>query len=168
MIFYLHCPLIDNLWIISFVHEFIRSFIHSFVLFSFYFLMQLTSMQCTIQISDVQPKVLITGLILGLCPANERRGYFVTMSLIGWVQAENEHCYTMVEWNMVVTLSNNFDRQIGTDPSFLPHQPLRCWSHIYVKPKFGCHSVCTGSLASTVMTTTFRSHCLMLFGYHWF
>ena len=27
------------------------------------------------------------GLILGLHPANERRRYFVTMSLIGWVQA---------------------------------------------------------------------------------
>ena len=28
-----------------------------------------------------------TGLILGLCPANERRRYFVTTSLIGWAQA---------------------------------------------------------------------------------
>ena len=27
------------------------------------------------------------GLILGLLPANERRRYFVTTSLIGWVQA---------------------------------------------------------------------------------
>ena len=27
------------------------------------------------------------GLILGLHPANERRRYFVTKSLIGWVQA---------------------------------------------------------------------------------
>ena len=27
------------------------------------------------------------GLILGLRPANERRCYFVTTSLIGWVQA---------------------------------------------------------------------------------
>ena len=26
-------------------------------------------------------------LILGLCPAKERQGYFVTTSLIGWVQA---------------------------------------------------------------------------------
>ena len=26
------------------------------------------------------------GLILGLRPANERRHYFVTMSLIGWAQ----------------------------------------------------------------------------------
>ena len=27
------------------------------------------------------------SLILGLCPANERWSYFVTTSLIGWVQA---------------------------------------------------------------------------------
>ena len=31
-------------------------------------------------------KYYITGLILGLRPANERRRYFVTTSLIGWVQ----------------------------------------------------------------------------------
>ena len=31
-----------------------------------------------------------TGLILGLCPANERRRYKVTLSLIGWVQIENQ------------------------------------------------------------------------------
>ena len=30
--------------------------------------------------------VYITGLILGMLPANERRRYFVTMSLIGWAQ----------------------------------------------------------------------------------
>ena len=29
----------------------------------------------------------IAGLILGLRPANERRRYFVTTSLIGWAQA---------------------------------------------------------------------------------
>ena len=29
----------------------------------------------------------ISGLILGLRPANERRRYFVMTSLIGWVQA---------------------------------------------------------------------------------
>ena len=31
-----------------------------------------------------------SGLILGLRPANERRRYFVTTSLIGWVQAQNQ------------------------------------------------------------------------------
>ena len=30
------------------------------------------------------------GLILGLHPANERRRYFVTTSLIGWAQAKNQ------------------------------------------------------------------------------
>ena len=33
---------------------------------------------------------MMTGLILGLRPANERRRYFVTTSLIGWVQALNQ------------------------------------------------------------------------------
>ena len=37
-------------------------------------------------------KLYITWLILGLHPANERCRYFVTMSLIGWVQAQNQHC----------------------------------------------------------------------------
>ena len=32
-----------------------------------------------------------TKLILGLCPANERRCYFVETSLIGWAQAQNQH-----------------------------------------------------------------------------
>ena len=31
------------------------------------------------------------GLILGLRPANERRRYFVTTSLIGWAQARNHN-----------------------------------------------------------------------------
>ena len=31
-----------------------------------------------------------TGLILGLSPSNERQRYFITMSLIGWVQAWNQ------------------------------------------------------------------------------
>ena len=37
------------------------------------------------------------GLILGLRPANERRRYFVTTSLIGWAQAENQPCNS-VSW----------------------------------------------------------------------
>ena len=31
--------------------------------------------------------IVLTGLILGLRPANERRSYFVMTSLIGWAQA---------------------------------------------------------------------------------
>ena len=34
----------------------------------------------------------IAGTIQGLRPANERRRYFATMSLIGWVQASNQPC----------------------------------------------------------------------------
>ena len=33
-----------------------------------------------------------TELILGLRPANERQCYFVTTSLIGWAQTENQPC----------------------------------------------------------------------------
>ena len=35
-------------------------------------------------------------LILGLRPANERRCYFVTTSLIGWMQAQNQPCISKV------------------------------------------------------------------------
>ena len=38
----------------------------------------------------IKPKLIqhdITGLILGLCPTNERRRYKVTPSLIRWVQS---------------------------------------------------------------------------------
>ena len=37
--------------------------------------------------SVVTPKYAYTGLIIGLHPANERRRYFVTTSIIGWMQA---------------------------------------------------------------------------------
>ena len=36
--------------------------------------------------------LLTTGLCLGLRPANERRRYFVTTSLIGWAQTSNQPC----------------------------------------------------------------------------
>ena len=35
---------------------------------------------------DLMTSDIHAGLILGLHPANERRRYFVTTSLIGWVQ----------------------------------------------------------------------------------
>ena len=38
-----------------------------------------------------------TGLILGLHPANERRRYKVTPSLIGWEQTENQPCNISVQ-----------------------------------------------------------------------
>ena len=36
---------------------------------------------------EVRAAGVYAGLILGLRPANERRRYFVTTSLIGWTQA---------------------------------------------------------------------------------
>ena len=41
----------------------------------------------TISPVSLQQTWMNTGLILGLRPANERRRYFETTSLIGWVQA---------------------------------------------------------------------------------
>ena len=45
------------------------------------------------EIWDIIWDSMIPWLILGLRPANERRRYFVTTSLTGWVQAYNEPCY---------------------------------------------------------------------------
>ena len=42
---------------------------------------------CSLYIKKALQMMLITGLILGLHPANERRRYFVTTSPIGWAQA---------------------------------------------------------------------------------
>ena len=36
---------------------------------------------------ETRASVAMAGLILGWRPANERRRYFVTTSLIGWAQA---------------------------------------------------------------------------------
>ena len=35
---------------------------------------------------------MLSGLILDLCPANERRRYKVTPSLSGWAQSYNQPC----------------------------------------------------------------------------
>ena len=40
---------------------------------------------------------LSTGLTLRLRPANERRRYFVTTSLIGWAQTYNQPCFHIHE-----------------------------------------------------------------------
>ena len=42
---------------------------------------------------------LIGWGLLGLCPANERWRYFVTTSLIGWVPALAQPCYTVFLYN---------------------------------------------------------------------
>ena len=43
--------------------------------------------------------ILISGLILSLCPANERRPYFVTTSLIGWCKPRIRPGYAMHEYS---------------------------------------------------------------------
>ena len=65
--------------------------------------------------SKVRDVRCITGLILGLRPANERRRYFVTTSLIGRVQAYNQPCsvYSIVS-------------VIGC----LTHLSMRCSNHV--------------------------------------
>ena len=50
-----------------------------------YSIRKLPSDQCEMK-SDVVVAIQYTGLILGLRPANERRRYKVTPSLIGWAQ----------------------------------------------------------------------------------
>ena len=42
--------------------------------------------------SDILYLVLVTGIILSVRPANERRRYIVTSSLIGWVHAQIDRC----------------------------------------------------------------------------
>ena len=42
---------------------------------------------------DTYKRMCVTaGMILGLCPTNERQRYFVTMSLMGWAQTKNQPC----------------------------------------------------------------------------
>ena len=44
--------------------------------------------------------IMSSGLILGLRPANERRCYKVTPSLIGWAQTQNQPC-ELIHWGPV-------------------------------------------------------------------
>ena len=54
---------------------------------------------------------MISGLILGLRPANERRRYKVTPSLTGWAQVENQ------PWDLIprfiLATPNPIERQIS-------------------------------------------------------
>ena len=49
-----------------------------------------------------------TGLILALPPTNERWCYFVRMSLLGWVQAENQPCGISIILQFRVKTSYSF------------------------------------------------------------
>ena len=60
-------------------------------------------------------KVSWIGSISRLCPANERRCYFVMTSLIGWVQAYNHSCIVRqkhiyyLRWNGIWWYWRNFN-----------------------------------------------------------
>ena len=49
-------------------------------------------MHSELALVDTLAPQTISGLILSLRPANERRLYFVTSSLIGWAQTYNQPC----------------------------------------------------------------------------
>ena len=40
-----------------------------------------------------------TGIILCMCPANEREHYIVMLSVIGWTHTQNDLCNICIEWN---------------------------------------------------------------------
>ena len=74
-------------------------FKRNFVLLSFKLLNKLSTQNfahCSCDIVRLYHDMVIytAGLILGFCPSNERRHYFVTMSLIGWAQTSNQPCIT--------------------------------------------------------------------------
>ena len=51
-----------------------------------------------ILIPGTEQPIHYAELTRGLRPANERRRYFVTTSLIGWAQTKNQPCYAHVCW----------------------------------------------------------------------
>ena len=54
-----------------------------------------------------------TGIILCMCPANERRRYNVTLSFIGWTHTKNDPCFNGL-WDHVKSVP----------PSNISHHPL--------------------------------------------
>ena len=58
-------------------------------LLAWYYLYQTTP-------DSIRQDTSTTGLILGLCPANEKHHYKVTPSLIGWAQTQNQPCTIFV------------------------------------------------------------------------
>ena len=58
---------------------------------------------------------ICTGLILGLRPANERRRYKVTPSLIGWAQAWNQPCMQYFDPDV----NTVYDRCVWSNREFL-------------------------------------------------
>ena len=48
-----------------------------------------TGQEYCMRISSMFPVLMFTGIVLCMCPANERRRYIVTSSLIGWAHSQN-------------------------------------------------------------------------------
>ena len=64
------------------------------IVFLLYIILRSWWRQVTTSFDNVLLPNMQPGLILGLCPANERRRYKVTPSLIGWAQTWNQPCAT--------------------------------------------------------------------------
>ena len=74
-------------------------------------------------ISTVRVSYIATVLILGLHPANERRRYFVTTSLIGWGKPRNQSCscmFYMIIVNYVIGHLTIRNKLIFTRGQFWP------------------------------------------------
>ena len=71
------------------------------------------------------------GLIVGLCPANERRCYFATTSLIGWAQARLESAQLLSPWPPVDSPHKVPERRraLPCNDVLMGH----CWSHFTVR-----------------------------------
>ena len=63
---------------------------------------------------------MVTELILGLRPGNERRRYKVTPSLIGWVQTENQPCHQMESFSVLLALCAGNSPVTGEFPAQWP------------------------------------------------
>ena len=69
----------------------------------------------------------MSGLILGLHPANERQRYKVTMSLIGWVQAKNQPCWLSMVHKIHITYTYNMLTSVGI--IWIHHNDVIKWKH---------------------------------------
>ena len=84
-----------------------------------------------------------TGLILGLRPANERRRYFVTTSLSGWVQADEFPAQRPVTWSFDVFFDLRLNKRLSKQSRRwwfeTPSHPL--WRHSNEKVPHNCLSL---------------------------
>ena len=93
-------------------------------------------MQCHIFLhrAPVVPSSSYTGLILGLHPTNERRRYFVTAFLIGWVQAWNQPRLHTISTQMVLQpwiKHGCLTRKVASSRlNTLKHLPWKCFCSV--------------------------------------